>query len=155
MQIYVATVLISIAVGCDLKTGKVPNPLIAIGCLLGFGLLLVDGLQGVFTGIIGFFEAFMILILPFAGGMLGAGDVKLLMMIGCYVGSDVWRIIWYSAIATAVFGFLMHLFQLIRYRKEHRFLQLFGKRKLTRIHFTIPILAGFVWFVLRDKGAWL
>lgn len=73
-------VILLISVYTDMTKGIIPNWLIFIGCIIGFitaGLRLDQLMLAVVVGIILF---------PFfAAGVLGAGDVKCLFMIGLYL----------------------------------------------------------------------
>lgn len=81
-------ILVAICLVTDLRERKIYNKVVLTGMvlalvinLINFGL--VDGL--VFT-LTGFFTGVFLLILPFIAGGIGAGDVKMLGMIGAFMG---------------------------------------------------------------------
>ena len=71
----------------DLKTGKIPNILIFLGLLGGCVYrAAVFGTEGVFSFLAGAGVPFLILFLLFRLGVMGAGDIKLLMAAGGLLG---------------------------------------------------------------------
>lgn len=95
--------LLGTAVWCDIRTGRIPNRLLAVGLVAG---LLLSGLpQGMgwgsaSLGLLAGLAAFM----PFYGlRVLGAGDVKLLAIVGLFVGyPGIWMVALFSAMAGGV-----------------------------------------------------
>ena len=84
IEVYgIVGVLLMIALGYDLKTYRVPNWLIVVGCILGISCrTLAGGLEGSLEWMVGV-GAIGILFIPFALlHMFGAGDVKLFMVTG-------------------------------------------------------------------------
>ena len=68
----------------DLKTDRVPNGFVALGIIIGMaGGLMYDA--GLIRPIVSVFLAFLLLYPLFKFGALGAGDVKVFMMIGSFV----------------------------------------------------------------------
>jgi prepilin peptidase CpaA len=88
-----------LAVFFDLSIRKIPNWVILIGLLSG---LTLNGLQGasyLIASILGFLVAIVVLMLPFALGWLGAGDVKYFGVVGALLGiSWLPRVFFYSAL---------------------------------------------------------
>ena len=71
----------------DLRTGKIPNILILFGLLAACVLrTAVFGAEGVLSFLAGAGFPFLILFLLFHLGMMGAGDIKLLMAAGGLLG---------------------------------------------------------------------
>ena len=71
----------------DLKTGKIPNILIVFGLLAGcVHQTAAFGAEGVLSFLAGAGFPFLILFLLFRLGMMGAGDIKLLMAAGGLLG---------------------------------------------------------------------
>ena len=83
----------------DLWIRKIPNWLIVVGLLCG---LLLNGFQGgsyLLASILGFLVGILALILPFALGWVGAGDVKYFGVVGALLGvSWLPRVFFYSAL---------------------------------------------------------
>ncbi|MFH0903379.1 MAG: A24 family peptidase [Pseudomonadota bacterium] len=82
---------------CDLKTRRVPNKL-NIALFVG-GLLVrvaVGGLASMAWGIAGAAVGFVVLLVPFQIRWLGAGDVKLIMAAGAWLGPKAvaWAILY-------------------------------------------------------------
>ena len=84
------TTLLLAAIVSDLNARIIPNKLTIIGLLCGFLLSLLnlngsigwsESLLGCFTGLIFFLPIHLI-------GKMGAGDVKLLSMVGSYIGFE-------------------------------------------------------------------
>ncbi len=161
--------LLCLAALADLKTDRIPNGLIVPGIMLGVSDSLwyrLDLLQPAAS----MFLAFVIMYPLFKIGALGAGDIKVFMMIGSFVDAKELIVILASAfVIGAVFSlikllvehngrervyyFLSYVSDVARARKwkiygedmaqDH---QLYRKNK---IHFTVPILFG---AVLRIGG---
>ena len=71
----------------DLRTGKIPNALILFGLSAGFVCrTAVLGMEGMTSCLMGAGFPFLILFLLFRLGMMGAGDIKLLMAAGGLLG---------------------------------------------------------------------
>lgn len=93
MQMAFLLHLTGVAVLWDLKYRKIPNGLIAVGLLCGFWQQVYDsGLPGV-----GIYFSGVFLPIVFPGAlyyfrMIGAGDIKLLCVIGGYLGPG--RVLW-------------------------------------------------------------
>jgi len=102
------------AVWIDFQTYRIPNKIILIGmCLAGICALLptsiglIDSAMGWFVGLAIFLPLYML-------GILGAGDVKLLAMVGMFVGYPAVLIV---ALYTCLAGGVLAIFFAIRYRK--------------------------------------
>jgi len=102
----VLLLVLFVAVVSDYRTGKIPNLLIINGIIIA--LLYhsyMGGLDSVWFAFKGFFIGIFILFIPFALGWMGAGDVKLLGVVGCFAGSDfvlnafIWMAFWGAIIA--------------------------------------------------------
>jgi prepilin peptidase CpaA len=71
----------------DYRQRRVPNWLNAAIALAGFGVqAYFNGLSGVGTGALGLGVGFAVLIVPWLMHGMGAGDVKLMMAIGVWLG---------------------------------------------------------------------
>lgn len=80
-------VLACAAAAADLRTGQIPNRLIATGlCCALLGNLLQSGCEGVFSSLLGGAVPLLTLYLLFAFHMIGAGDIKFLIMAGAFTG---------------------------------------------------------------------
>ncbi len=90
----VLLLVLAVAVGTDLRAHRIPNWLsagtILAGLSLQFGFL---GLDGLGSGLLGLALAFALMIPFYMARGMGAGDVKLMMGIGTFLGP------WDTAIA--------------------------------------------------------
>jgi prepilin peptidase CpaA len=97
----------------DVATRRIPNTLTYLGMLIGIaGRCAMDGWHGlggaIAGGLIGG-GAFLVFFLLHA---MGAGDVKLIAAVGCFVGpSTSLQIVLASAIAGGIFAILFSLWQ--------------------------------------------
>jgi prepilin peptidase CpaA len=96
----VIIVLVScLAAFFDYRLRKIPNWLIAFGLAAGLALSAIHGLHPVMLSILGFVVGVGVLILPFAFGWIGAGDVKYLGVVGALLGVGLLpRVFFYSAL---------------------------------------------------------
>lgn len=78
--------LLFLAAGFDIVQRKVPNTLIAGGLAIAFVLAVMSGWSGLGRMASGSIAALMILLPVYASGMMGAGDVKLISMVGGFLG---------------------------------------------------------------------
>ena len=99
--------LLLTAVVCDLRTRRIPNTLVAVGIALGLFFLIAArmggdhvvnsvGTTGIVSALLGGLTG-LALFLPFyALRTMGAGDVKLLAMIGVWLGPQhvAWAALW-------------------------------------------------------------
>lgn len=91
----------------DLRTGKIPNHFILCGLLAGSASLFLPK-ASLTDCILGFLLPFLLLGGLVLLGMLGGGDVKLLSVIGLFLGyRAIVRIIFYSIFMGAVFSILL------------------------------------------------
>ncbi len=99
LPVFLLCALLSLAVWHDILTRRIPNWLVLSGLLMGLALNTImpsgAGFYSEPSGAIGFRLAFegaalgLALLLPFyAFGAMGAGDVKLMAMVGAFVGPE-------------------------------------------------------------------
>lgn len=101
--------LIIAAVFMDLKSRRIPNILIGGGLVIAFSYhFFIQGVPGLVFGLKGFAAGMALLIVPFILGGMGAGDVKLMGVIGAFKGSlfavntFLWMAIWGGVMAVAL-----------------------------------------------------
>jgi prepilin peptidase CpaA len=87
----------------DLRIRKIPNWLIIIGLFCGVMLNALQGTSHLVQSIAGFGVGIAVLILPFAFGWMGAGDVKYFGVVGALLGAS-WlpRVFFYSALVAGL-----------------------------------------------------
>ncbi|MEN6460381.1 MAG: prepilin peptidase [Syntrophomonas sp.] len=101
--------LVSAATIFDIKENKIPNQIIIIGLLVAFFYSYYSGnYTGILFSLKGFALGMGLLIIPYFLGGLGAGDVKLLGMVGALKGCTfvlntcLWMAIFGGFIAIAI-----------------------------------------------------
>ena len=84
----VIVVFVCIAAVSDWRTRKIPNRLIVLGFIAALGLaLFVPGAANMTDAAMGFGLGLLLLLPGFALGFTGAGDVKLMAVVGGFVGT--------------------------------------------------------------------
>jgi prepilin peptidase CpaA len=83
----------------DLKIRRIPNWLIGLGLICGVVLNAFQGSHYLIQSLLGFVVGVAALLLPFALGWIGAGDVKYFGVVGALLGvSWLPRVFFYSAV---------------------------------------------------------
>ena len=96
------SLLVGIAAVWDLAQRRIPNPLIVVGLLAGAAVQTqADGLVGLGLSVLGAATGLGALLGPFAARWVGGGDVKLLMVVGAFVG-------WKGALVVLLMGTVAH-----------------------------------------------
>lgn len=116
-------ILLFIAAFFDLKEKRIPNfltfPIIFIGLILN---IIMNGLNGCLFSFYGFLIGLAVFFIPFALGLMGAGDIKLMAAIGALMG---WKFTVISSLFSAiagifvVFGYLIYKKKLFGYFKKY------------------------------------
>ena len=156
--------LLCLAALTDLKTDRIPNGLVVIGIIIGVSGSLwyrFDLLQLAVSMSL----AFVLLYPLFKIGVLGAGDVKIFIMIGSFVEAEEFIAILDSAfVIGAVFSlvkllvehngrerlcyFLSYISDVVRTRKWKIYGEYmredYQQYRRNKIHFTVPVLFGVV-----------
>ncbi len=79
--------LVGLSMLIDLTSQRVPNILISIGLVVGLMLDIMEPSSiSVMDSILGFTLGFALFLYPYSKSYLGAGDLKLIAMIGVYLG---------------------------------------------------------------------
>lgn len=119
-DIYLITIL-TVCVITDLKSRKIYNKVIFPGLLIAFAShMLLGGFQDLLSSLIGFVVGFVVLFIPYLMGGIGAGDVKLLALIGALMGSSF---VLYTSIYMALAGGFIALVLLVKEKKIWTFLK--------------------------------
>ena len=86
--------------------------------------------------------------------IVGAGDIKLLAVVGAFTGTGIWTVLLYTCICTGVLGALKLLQVWLADRNGHSG-EVFSDRNRhfsgTRMHLSLPIAIGSVMFMV---GGW-
>ncbi|HET7656781.1 MAG TPA: prepilin peptidase [Bacillales bacterium] len=100
-------IVLFICAATDLKTRKIYNivifPGLLLACILRF---LQDGWMDLGLAFLGFFVGAGILLIPYLLGGMGAGDVKLLALVGALKGT---MFVFYTSFYMAVIGAILAL----------------------------------------------
>ena len=108
--ILIITVLICLYT--DLKDRRIYNKVLLPTLILGVILnVFLNGFQGLLNSVLGFGIGLAFLIIPFALGGIGGGDVKLIAVVGAIKG---WEFVVYTALGMGIFGGLIAILILIK-----------------------------------------
>jgi prepilin peptidase CpaA len=150
-KILLTILLVGICVATDLRQKKVLNSVvIAGGCIALLTILIVDGRSGLWPAL-GSLVAATVFAMPlYIIKAVGAGDVKLLMVISLFL---TWDQVATMIVAALVWGSLLGLVRVILAGSFRQFLQnLFSiitlkkqeNNKLNQVPFTVAIMFGFL-----------
>jgi prepilin peptidase CpaA len=97
---------LAVAVYCDVRYRRIPNPLVVVGLVAGgFSAFLAGGTGGLLAAAFGMAAGMGMLIPFFAVRLIGAGDVKLLGLVGAFVGFDgIFQVLLYTVLAGGLLG---------------------------------------------------
>ena len=99
----IIVVVSGLAAFFDYRLRRIPNWLIAFGLASGIVLSAFQGIHLVALSVLGFIVGIASLLLPFAFGWIGAGDVKYLGVVGALLGVGLLpRVFFYSALAAGL-----------------------------------------------------
>lgn len=115
MIVWTLFFFVAICLVTDLAERKIYNVVVLAGSLAALGLNVwqqgfLPGVQNTFSG---FFTGILLLLIPFILGGIGAGDVKMLGMVGAFLGSSL---VLHVMLASAVAGGIFALFVMARER---------------------------------------
>lgn len=106
---YVLSGLLVVAVFYDFKYRRIPNWLIGMGLLIAlFGHFISGGWMGALFSLKGMATGIGLLLVPFALRGIGAGDVKLLGVVGAFQGVNfvfstfLWMALWGGLMALII-----------------------------------------------------
>ena len=100
-------VILLLAAFLDLLTKKVPNFLILPSLLLAFPLAYLNGgADLLLNSILGACVGFLVLLYPYSKSLIGAGDVKLMAVVGAFLGP---KLVLLAVLYASVFGGLIVL----------------------------------------------
>ncbi len=171
MKEMVLLVFVLLCAFWDMRTFRIPNALILAGAAAAILVrILTEGSSCAADMGAGAVLPLLICALLFRFSMLGAADIKMLMVIGIITGSrDILMIMWYSLLAAAGFALVRvrkyHLtFSRAAYLAEYIRRIAFGEKDLPYIrteeigdrrrwlmHLAVPIAAGSIlWAFLRN-----
>jgi len=120
-EIMAASIILAVAAYIDWKEHRVPNWVNFTGLAAAFIFhALLGGIDGVSLAAFGCLTGFATLVVPYALRGMGAGDVKLMMAVGAWLGpwATFQGFVW-----TVLFGALMGMVSIVRSRQvKERFI---------------------------------
>lgn len=127
--------IILAAVFSDIRTGKIRNRLILLGLILGCGITFYEkGISQMPFWFIQITIPVILFFLAFRIGGLGAGDIKLFSVIAGFLTMEEW---WTVMAAAFLSGAVICVGKLALKDQE----------KPHTIHFSVPILAGYLYYL--------
>ncbi|MCC8044035.1 MAG: A24 family peptidase [Clostridiales bacterium] len=146
---------------CDLSSGKIPNALIAAG--LGMGLTCQVALRGI-LGVIFFLGGMLlpalVLGILYYFRMIGAGDIKLLCVLGGFLGPAgaagcMLRSLFAAGVLSLLIMWRRHILRkriryfwefVVAYQESGRWRSyLEGVEEYAKFCFSVPVLIGILW----------
>ncbi len=122
------------AVISDQRERRIPNKLILVGLFLAWGWnVYTQGLNGMVFSLQGLLAGMILLFIPFVLGGMGAGDVKLLGLVGAFKGAGF---AFHTFIFMALWGGLIALLMLLmkgQLKKTWNRLWIAGLLALTKV----------------------
>ena len=143
---FIMLVFVDMAVIYDMKTYRIPNKLNLIGGVFGLTLSLpAYGLKGLLYSFTGMLLPLALLFVFYCFGVIGAGDIKLLAMIGSFLFKDILYVIALSFVFTSMFVLFIaikNIFCIVTKRKKA------SQLSFRKIHLSIPIALGAMLFMV-------
>ncbi len=134
------------AVIYDIKTYRIPNKLNLVGGLMGLVLgLIAYGFKGFFNSLAGIFVPVVLLFIFYCFGAVGAGDIKLLAMIGSFLSTDILYVMIFAFIFTSIFGVCVvvkNVLNIVTKKKKA------SDVSFRKIHLSIPIALGTMLYMI-------
>lgn len=143
MNIYLLTGILAVAAVWDLFYAKIPNSLIIAGYMMAFCNVLMQKEGVIVDRLLGLMLPLLPGIVLFAFGNLGAGDTKLISVVGAFLGvKAIPHCVGGAIVLGAVTGGLKILKEAGRWRRY--------PHKVT-IRFALPILCGTLIFLCENR----
>lgn len=126
----------------DMKSFKISNKKIMAGILSAAVCMVIELLMGgeCFEEVISGLSVFGVLYIIYLIGAIGAGDVKLLTVIGLLCGKTVWRVTVLAFVIALITGILGIVFNKLQ-KREIKVMDC-KRVKLHIVHFSIAIFAA-------------
>jgi prepilin peptidase CpaA len=122
MAILIALLLLSVYY--DLRFRKIPNTLLLSAFILSLIInIYSEGISGLLLSITGLLAGIALLIIPFSMGGIGAGDVKLLGIVGTLQGI---HFVLYAFLSTALWGGVISILYLWYHKQLTHILKWIG-----------------------------
>ena len=136
MLVFISNILLIsllvIATVTDFRSRRIPNWLTLAGFFLGLLLsVLSAGIPGVFSSIAGAVVGIVIFIPVYALGKMGAGDVKLLAMVGAFLGPV--NVLWAALFSLMAGGLLAVGWMIYKAGPRALFYRVMGSVAMARV----------------------
>lgn len=142
ISVYMLIPILCAASLLDWRKRVIPNALLLVSFLLAFLFNFITmGFSGLLLSLMGTILGFALLVIPYLLGGMGAGDVKLLMVIGSFGG---WQIVLYSFFLGAMAGGLIAIGVYIY--------NLAQNKKISSLPYGIPLSLGTILCILLGNG---
>lgn len=143
MYIVLLIILLT-AVVSDLVTKQIPNRVAVCGILSGLACRFArDGSAGIFISLTGIFLPSVFLLFLYWGGVIGAGDVKLMSAAGSFLGIyDAFSCLLPILFFAGGLSFIYYLFILFQEKKN-------AFQKFHVIPMAVPIFLGIFWYLCK------
>ena len=110
MDLVLNLTLLAFIIGAalfDVKERRIPNWIILFGLIAGLVLGIFQGITQLMFSVIGFVVGILVLMVPFAFGWMGAGDVKFFAAVGALLGyKTLPRVLFYSCIVAGIIALI-------------------------------------------------
>lgn len=135
MDYFFLITLLTVAAMCDLVYAKIPNKIIIFGLVLALiSCVGIKGIEEIGKYFAGMCISFLTGMVVYAFGILGAGDIKLICIVGAFLGVR-------GVLGSIIIAFLVSIveggFKYIIAERWRRF----PKERMT-IRFALPMLLG-------------
>lgn len=111
LPILMASLFLLLICTTDTLYAKIPNLFVLTLTLCGFGLhVWLEGVAGLWTALFGLLVGFVLLLVPYLLGGMGAGDVKALAALGALLGAGtILQVALYMSLAGGLMSILHFL----------------------------------------------
>jgi prepilin peptidase CpaA len=111
LSILMASLFLLLICTTDTLYAKIPNLFIVALTLCGFGLhVWLEGVAGLWTALLGLLVGFILLLIPYLLGGMGAGDVKALAALGALLGAGtILQVALYMSLAGGLMSVLHYM----------------------------------------------
>ena len=149
-----STIWLGVSSIYDICCRRVPNILNGFAAIIGLSLpwILTDGLD-LFSSYLGGILGLLILLPPYALGVIGAGDVKVLAVLGLFVGiQKMLSLTFYFALSGGVLALLYLINVSISRIFSDKKVSLFTSRSID-LPYVVAIFGGFIYMLIAERMA--
>lgn len=142
ISVIIALVLVIVAAVHDLREFRIPNRLIVAGIVVGMSVIVIRAFTGEYIGnyILGTLAGLAGMTFLYIIRAVGAGDVKLLAVIGMLTGLEFVLQLMAVSLITGLFTGIVELFL----KKTREVSMVSNGIKAHGFHYAVGVLAGYV-----------